>query len=120
MLIKNQTNSTKIIGNEGAIIYDVLNPKHVENRIHYSIAYVILSHGKSTLLHMMKTSEVYCILEGKGILHIDNESSNVQVGDVIFVPPNSKQYVENIGSHDLKFLCIVDPAWKKDDEILLQ
>jgi mannose-6-phosphate isomerase-like protein (cupin superfamily) len=119
MIIKNQKNSTKITGNEGAIIYDLLNPQHVENGIRYSLAYVNLPHGKSTLSHIMKTSEVYYILEGKGVLHINNESDNVKVGDTIFVLPGSKQYIENIGSGGLKFLCIVDPAWKKDNETIL-
>ena len=119
MIIKNQKNSTKIIGNEGAVIYDLLNPQHVENRIRYSLAYVSLSRGKSTQSHIMKTSEVYYILEGEGVLHINNESENVKVGDTIFVLSDSKQHIENIGAEDLKFLCIVDPAWKKDNEIIL-
>src|SRR5712692_9506747 len=100
MIIRNQKNSTKIIGNEGATIYNLLNPQHVENRIRYSLAYVNLPHGKSTLLHIMKTSEVYYILEGKGRLHINNDSENVKVGDVIFVPPASRQYIENTSSVD--------------------
>ena len=36
----------------------------------------------------------------------------------IFVPPFSLQYLENTENEELKVLCIVDPAWKKDDEIL--
>jgi len=119
MIIKNQKNSIKITGNEGATIYDLLNPQHVRNKIRYSLAYVNLSCGKSTLSHTMKSSEVYYILEGKGVLHINDESENVKVGDAIFVLPGSKQHIQNIGSEDLKFLCIVDPAWKKDDEIIL-
>ncbi|MBI3623430.1 cupin domain-containing protein [Candidatus Pacearchaeota archaeon] len=90
MIIKNQKNSTKITGNEGAIIYDLLNPTHVKNGIRYSLAYVSLSCGKSTLSHIMKTSEVYYILEGEGALHINKESENVKVGDAIFVLPGSK------------------------------
>jgi len=119
MIIKNQKNSTKITGNEGTIIYDLLNPQHVENGIRYSLAYVTLPHRKSTLPHIMKTSEVYYILEGEGVLYINNEFDHVKVGDTIFVLPGSKQYIENVGSGDLKFLCIVEPAWKKDNEIIL-
>lgn len=119
MIIKNQKNSTKIIGDEGAIIYDLLNPTNVENAIRYSLAYVSLTCGKSTTSHIMKTSEVYHILKGNGVLHIDDNSENIKVGDTIFVKPGSKQYVENTGSENLEFLCIVDPAWKKDDEIIL-
>src|SRR5690349_18254576 len=97
MIIKNQKNSTKITGNEGAIIYDLLNPRHVENAIRYSLIYVSLPPGKSTLSHIMKTSEVYYILEGNGVMYINNESKNVNVGDAIFVLPGSKQHIKNIG-----------------------
>ena len=119
MLIKNHKNSTKITGSDGAIIYDLLKPQHVKNAIRYSLAYVNLSRRKSTIPHIMKTSEVYYILEGKGVLYINDKSKNVRVGDVIFVLPGSKQHIENSGSKNLKLLCIVDPAWKKDDEIIL-
>jgi mannose-6-phosphate isomerase-like protein (cupin superfamily) len=30
----------------------------------------------------------------------------------------SKQFLENNGESDLTVLCIVDPAWKQEDEIL--
>lgn len=30
-----------------------------------------------------------------------------------------EQYLENTGKNNLKFLCIVDPAWKKEDEAIL-
>jgi len=119
MIIKNLTNSKRIAGNEGAMIYDLLNPQNVENVIRYSLAYVILPHRKSTLSHMMKTSEVYYILEGEGVLYINNESNHVKAGDAIFVISGARQHFDNVGSGDLKFLCIVDPAWKKDDETIL-
>lgn len=118
-MIKNQKNSIKFIGNEGAIIYDLLNPTNVKSVIRYSLAHVSLSRGKSTTPHIMKTSEVYYILKGSGVMHIDNKSESVKVGDAIFVKPGSKQHVENTGSKKLEFLCIVDPAWKKDDEVIL-
>ena len=119
MLIKNQKNSIKFTGNEGAVIYELLNPTNVKSVIRYSLAHVSLSRGKSTASHIMKTSEAYYILKGSGVIHIDNKSENVKVGDVIFVKPGSKQHVENTGSKKLEFLCIVDPAWKKNDEIIL-
>ncbi len=44
---------------------------------------------------------------------------HLQEDDSAHVPPNSKQFIENTGKSDLKFLCIVEPAWRADDEILL-
>jgi len=39
---------------------------------------------------------------------------------VIYIPPNSVQRIKNIGPNDLIFLCIVDPAWKPEDEELVE
>ncbi len=49
-------------------------------------------------------------------MHINDESAKVYPGQVIYIPPNSKQYIKNTGKTDLKFLCIVDPAWQSKDE----
>ncbi len=40
--------------------------------------------------------------------------------DSVYVAPNSKQFIENTGTENLRFLCIVEPAWKAADEILLE
>ena len=65
----------------------------------------------------MKTSEIYYILEGKGIFHLEAEKQEVKKNDAIFVPPNSRQFLENNGEVNLIALCIVDPAWTQEDEI---
>ncbi|NLJ37769.1 MAG: cupin domain-containing protein, partial [Candidatus Atribacteria bacterium] len=65
------------------------------------------------------SSEVYYIISGKGIMHINSQIEQVEEGSTIYIPPKSIQFIENTGSHDLVFLCIVDPAWKKEDEIVL-
>ena len=85
----------------------------------YSIAQFSLEIGGKTKLHKIKSSEIYYILEGEGKLKIDDEMFNLKKDDSVYVPPNSKQFIENIGSKYLRFLCIVEPAWKaEDDEIL--
>ena len=68
----------------------------------------------------MKSSEIYYVLEGSGILHINDELHYLEKDDSVYVPPNSKQFIENVGADDLKFLCIVEPAWKTSDEVLLE
>lgn len=59
------------------------------------------------------------ILKGEGLMHINDESQKVSSGQVIYIPPNAKQFIENILEVDLKFLCIVDPAWKEENEQIL-
>jgi mannose-6-phosphate isomerase-like protein (cupin superfamily) len=38
----------------------------------------------------------------------------------VYIPPFSKQSIKNTGKSDLSFLCIVDPAWTQQDEIILE
>ena len=52
-------------------------------------------------------------------MYIDDESSEVHPGHAVYIPPNSTQYIENTGSSVLRFLCIVDPAWRQEDEEVL-
>lgn len=56
------------------------------------------------------------MLKGRGIMHIDEESKEVSAGDVVYVHPGSTQYIENKGTGDLIFLCIVYPSWRAEDE----
>ena len=61
-----------------------------------------------------------CSLEGNGNLFVENDIHHLEQDDSVYVPPNSKQFIQNTGETDLRFLCIVEPAWKAEDEILLE
>ena len=79
-----------------------------------SVGHAILEPHNSSLPHKLnKSIEVYYILEGEGCMHIDNQDEIVRTGQSVYIPSNSRQWIENIGKEDLKFLCIVSPPWKK-------
>ena len=58
------------------------------------------------------------ILEGKGKMFINDECATLEPGDTVYIPPNAKQCIENISDQELVFICIVDPAWKEEDEVV--
>ena len=66
----------------------------------------------------MKTSEIFYILQGSGIIHVGTEQKEITKNETIFVPPMFKQFIENNGDIDLIALCIVDPAWRQEDEVM--
>lgn len=39
---------------------------------------------------------------------------------IVYVPPSAEQWVENCGDGTMEFLCLVDPAWKPEDEEVLE
>jgi mannose-6-phosphate isomerase-like protein (cupin superfamily) len=52
-------------------------------------------------------------------MHINDESAYINQGQAIYIPPGSKQHIQNTGDGELKFLAIVHPMWKKEDEVIL-
>lgn len=109
-----------IRGKEGTEIKQYFHPHNTLNGISYSLAQFTLQVGKKSILHKIKSSEIYYILEGEAILKISGESHELKKDDSAYVPPMSEQYIENAGSVNLRFLCIVEPAWKPEDEIILE
>jgi len=118
MLVKKFNDQQEIIAGDNCILRELLstNIDQIESR--YSVAWAKVPVGKTTWKHAMKTTEVYWIIKGQGIMHIGDESEKVGRYDTIYIPPNAIQYIENVGDEDLEFLAIVDPAWKKEDEVI--
>jgi mannose-6-phosphate isomerase-like protein (cupin superfamily) len=120
MSVRKISEIEEIQGNEGTQIKQIFHPHNTLNGIRYSVSHFTIEKGKRSKIHKMKTSEIYYILEGEGILYVDDEKIDVKKDSSVYVAPMSKQHIENIGNSELRFLCIVDPAWKQDDEILLE
>lgn len=119
MFIRDLKACEEIIAGDRTILRELLHPDKADLKILYSLAHAMVKPGQSSLPHRLKTSEVYYILEGEGIMYVDDESTAVHPGHAIYVPPNSTQHIKNIGNSDLKFLCIVDPAWQPEHEKVL-
>ena len=72
--------------------------------------------GGRSLPHKLVTTEVYYILSGMGTMHVSDEIEPVHPGQTVYIPPGRTQWIENAGRTPLVFLCIVDPAWREQDE----
>ena len=122
MLIRKLQDRELITALDNTRVREILNPKH-ESRplaLNYSLAHAIVKPSESSLPHKFhEASEVYYILKGNGLMHINDETADVSPGDTIYIPPRAVQWIENKGSDDLEFLCIVDPAWQPDAEELV-
>ena len=116
MLVRDLKNCEEFIAGDNCLFRELLHPDKQDVKIRYSLGQAIVKPGNITQLHKLKTSEVYYILEGEGLMYINEELEQVHIGQAIYIPPSAKQYIKNIGKSDLKFLCLVDPAWHKEDE----
>ncbi len=120
MHLKNLEDCNEFIAGDGSILRELIHPDKTDIQIHYSLAHAKVPVRQKTIPHKLKSYEVYYIIAGKGLMHINEQTYDVHPDTAVFIPPSSIQYIENNGNSELIFLCIVDPPWRKEDEEVLE
>ncbi len=119
MFIKNLEDCPEFTAGDNSILRELLHPDKADLAIRYSLAHATVSPKQKTTPHRLKASEIYYIIHGKAIMHIDDESAELTAPCVVYIPPDATQYIENTGSSNLVFFCIVDPPWQPNLENVL-
>jgi len=120
MLVKSLAACREMVAIDRTVLRELLHPDRDPAALRYSLAHAQLPPETWSLLHALRTSEVYCILAGRGTVEIDGERREVEAGDAVYIPPGGRQRIFAHGPQGLEFLCIVDPAWKAEDEERLE
>ncbi|NJN86420.1 MAG: cupin domain-containing protein [Leptolyngbyaceae cyanobacterium SL_7_1] len=118
MLIRKLSVCEEFVAGDGTLLRELLHPDKQAIELRYSLAHAIVPVGQTSTAHSLKTSEVYYILSGMGEMHIDDEVQSVEPGDAIYIPPHAVQFIHNSGLEPLVFVCLVDPAWRQEDETI--
>lgn len=119
MFIKKFGDCKEFVAGDNTVLRETISGLNDKVDCRYSLAVAKLAPGKASLRHALKTNEVYYIVKGKGLMSIDDEMQPVGERDTIYIPPHSVQYIQNTGETELEFICIVDPAWRIEDEIII-
>ena len=119
MLYKNIDDLSAFTAGDATLIREVLHPKNGDGDLSYSLAYAVLEPGGASLPHrLIRSTEVYIIVEGHGTAFINQLAVRLEPGSVVVIPAGAEQFVRNEGLGALKFLCIVSPPWQADAEIV--
>ena len=81
-----------------------------------SIARARVEPGVTTSWHCLTgTTERYYIVNGRGLMEVGKlPPQEVEVDDIVLVPPMCRQRITNIDSEDLIFLAICTPRFSID------
>ncbi|MBN2128078.1 MAG: cupin domain-containing protein [Sedimentisphaerales bacterium] len=120
MFVRSLEDCEEFVAGDGSLLRELLHPDKTEPEVRYSLAHATVPPEQATKPHRLANAEVYYVLEGFGVMFIDDESEPVEPGSTVYIPPGATQYIENTGDHELVFLCIVDPAWQPQDEEILE
>ena len=119
MLKRTLSECEEFLAGDHTVLRELLHPGKQAVRLGYSVAHGRLEGGRRSKWHVLQSSEVYYFIAGEGRFTIDGETCRVEAGSLIYVPPGGKQSLENTGTADVEFLCLVDPAWRVEDEQVL-
>ena len=120
MLFKTVKDCPSFIAGDLTEIREILHPKNEKIALNYSLAHASLGVGASSIPHILKeSSELYFILEGEGSAFIGDKTVEMKANDMVLIPAGERQHIENTGTSELKFLCVVSPPWSAEQEIVL-
>ncbi len=119
MFIRDLKDCAEFVAGDNSILREILHPEKADLKLRYSLAHATVRPGQTTKPHRLKTSEVYYIMEGEAVMHVNSETRVVRPGSTIYIPPKATQFIRNAGRTEVVFLCIVDPAWRQENEEVL-
>ncbi|MCL4140753.1 UNVERIFIED_CONTAM: hypothetical protein GTU68_046260 [Idotea baltica] len=108
------------ITKDGSSIRELMHPDTHTNS-NQSLAEATVPAAIQTELHCHKKSEeIYHIIQGKGMMFLGDEHFPVNIGDTVYISPNTPHQISNIGNKDLVFLCACSPAYSHEDTVIIQ
>jgi len=114
---KSLSECAEFISGDKVILREILHPDKEELKLGYSLAWFKVLPKHKSARHSLKSSEIYFLISGNGCMHIDDETIELGPNDTVYIPPNAVQWIDNLSeTESIIALCIVDPAWKKEDE----
>ena len=85
------------------------------------IAYVEVDPGKESPAHFHEaTEEVYCFVEGTGVMTVDTDTFDVGPGDVVYLPLRSVHSIRNTSAVPLCFISADAPPYDPEDDTEVQ
>ncbi len=72
--------------------------------------------GSEQPVHNHDPEQCYYIIKGKGLMIIEDETSEVCAGDAVYIPSNKKHGIRNIGDDVLEYLTANSPVFSREYE----
>tara|TARA_R110002096_G_scaffold355114_1_gene548328 strand:+ start:2923 stop:3273 length:351 start_codon:yes stop_codon:yes gene_type:complete len=107
--MSNKANPHETWTSERCFITELLNDAAYPE---VSIARARVEPGVTTQLHTLDVAEWYVIESGIGRMSVGRDAPRlVGPGDVVTIPADCPQKIENHGESDLEFLCVCTPRF---------
>ncbi len=93
-----------------AVARELVSPRNSSAEA-MSIAEIVVPPGVVVKPHHHLMEEVYHVLEGEGVVMVEDESRLVSAGDSVVIEPHEWHNVRNDGEVPLRMYVTCAPAW---------
>lgn len=114
------TERPEFLAGDHTRLRELFHPAKHGLAVGYSLAHGTIAPGGRSLWHALTSAEVYYFIAGCGEFCLGDEVQPIAAGSMVYVPPGARQRVVNTGPDRIEFLCLVEPAWRPDDETVLE
>jgi mannose-6-phosphate isomerase-like protein (cupin superfamily) len=80
-----------------------------------AVTWVTVEAGARQILHHHTPVQVYIIIQGGGLMHVGDETRQVNEGDLIYIPSDMPHGIENNTSHPLSYVSAATPSFSLPD-----
>ena len=116
MWVKSVDDCEALIANDGCRVFELLHPGNDAVDLPYSFAIAEVEPRQASYRHRLQQTEVYYVLSGRGMMHVDDDCQEVRVGDAVVIPPGAVQWIENLDDGVLRFVAVVSPPWSEQGD----
>lgn len=100
---------------DGAVIRELAAPSNSALQ-RLSVAEIVIKADQgASVHHHNEIEEVYHIVDGSGVMHLDGRAQHVGPGDTVIILPGTRHRLQNTGHNDLLMIVICAPPFSAQD-----
>jgi len=118
MKVRRLGDCREITALDGCRLRELLHPDRGAPELGWSLAVAVVEPGQAMHPHrLLGETEVYWIVSGRGRMHVGDDVATVEPGDAVVIPAGAVQWIACFGPEPLRFVAIVEPAWRADHDV---
>lgn len=118
MKVRSRNEAAQYQTKDTSLIREIAHPMYRVGK-GQSLAEATLPPGAQTEAHFHpRTEELYYVLQGSGVIRIEDEEAELKVGDAVSIDPGLRHQIRTVGEIELVFLCCCTPAYSHEDTVL--
>lgn len=75
-----------------------------------AVTWVVVAPWRSAPVRSCPAQQVYVVVAGRGVMHLEQDQRSVATGDLVYVPRHAWHRVENVGAEPLCLIEVCTPA----------